>query len=58
MQAGEQERLEVHDTAIIRVGNAGAFTFTINGHPAKSLGPPGSIRTAVIAKDTLARYVQ
>jgi len=58
MQAGEQERVEAHDTAMIRVGNAGAFTFTINGQPAKSLGPPGSIRTAVISKDTLARYVQ
>jgi len=58
MQAGDQERVEVHDTATIRVGNAGAFAFTINGHPAKSLGPPGSIRTAVVSKDTLARYVQ
>ena len=58
MQAGDQERVEVHEAATIRVGNAGAFAFTINGHPAKSLGPPGSIRTAVVSKDTLARYVQ
>jgi cytoskeleton protein RodZ len=58
MQAGDQERLEVHDKAVIRVGNAGAFTFAINGRPAKPLGPAGSIRTAVITKDTLARYIQ
>jgi cytoskeleton protein RodZ len=58
MQAGDKERLELHDKAVIQVGNAGAFTFAINGRPAKSLGPPGSIRTAVITKDTLARYLQ
>lgn len=58
MRAGDKERVEARDRALIRVGNAGAFTFTVNGVPAKPLGPAGSVRTAIITKDTLSRYLQ
>ncbi len=58
MHAGDKEKLEVRAKAVILVGDAGAFTFSINGRPAKSLGPAGSVKTAIITKDTLASYVQ
>jgi cytoskeleton protein RodZ len=58
MHAGDKEKQEVREKAVIQVGDAGAFTFSINGRPAKSLGPAGSVKTAVITKDTLASYVQ
>jgi cytoskeleton protein RodZ len=58
MHAGDKEKQEVREKGVIVVGDAGAFTFSINGRPAKSLGPAGSVRTAIITKDTLASYVQ
>lgn len=58
MHAGDKERQEVRDKAIIQVGNAGAFAFSINGRKAKLLGPAGTVRTAIITKDTLASYVE
>lgn len=58
MHAGDKEKQEVREKAVILVGDAGAFTFSINGRPAKSLGPAGSVKTAIITKDTLASYVQ
>jgi hypothetical protein len=58
MHAGDKEKQEVREKAVIQVGDAGTFTFSINGRPAKSLGPAGSVRTAIITKDTLASYVQ
>jgi cytoskeleton protein RodZ len=58
MHAGDKERQEVREKAVIQVGNAGAFTFSINGRSGKPLGPAGAVRTAIITKDTLASYVQ
>jgi cytoskeletal protein RodZ len=57
MHAGDKERQEVRAKAVIQVGDAGSFTFSINGRPARPLGPAGSVRTAIITKDTLASYV-
>ena len=58
MLAGEKDVREVRDSALIEVGNAGAFAFSIDGRPGKPLGVEGQVRTARITRDTLARYVQ
>lgn len=58
MQAGEREAFDVRDTAVIDVGNAGAFAFSVNGRPGRPLGEAGQVRTARITKETLADYVQ
>jgi cytoskeletal protein RodZ len=58
MHAGETEVHEARDTAVIDVGNAGTFAYSINGRPGKSLGGEGQVRTARISRDTLAQYVQ
>jgi cytoskeleton protein RodZ len=58
MHAGDKETQEVREKAIIQVGDAGTFAFSINDRPGKSLGPPGSVRTLTLTHDTLTRYLQ
>jgi cytoskeletal protein RodZ len=58
MLAGEKDVRQVRDSALIEVGNAGAFAFSVDGRPGKPLGQEGQVRTARITRDTLARYVQ
>ncbi len=58
MHAGETEVREIRDSAIIDVGNAGTFAYSIDGRPGKALGVEGQVRTARITRDTLAQYIQ
>jgi cytoskeleton protein RodZ len=58
MHAGETDVHDVRDTAVIDVGNAGTFAYSINGRPGKSLGGEGQVRTARISRETLAQYIQ
>jgi len=58
MLAGEKEVRQIRDTAVIEVGNAGAFAFSVDGRPGKSLGQTGQVRTARITKETLAQYLE
>lgn len=58
MQAGEKETRQVRQSAIIDVGDAGAFAFSIDGRPGRSLGDVGQVRTARITRETLASYLK
>jgi cytoskeleton protein RodZ len=58
MLAGEKEVRPVREEAIIEVGDAGAFAFSIDGRRGKPLGQPGQVRTARITRPTLARYLE
>jgi len=58
MRSGEKEVRDVRDTAIVEVGDAGAFAFSINGRPGKALGEAGQVRTMTITKDTMAEYLR
>ena len=58
MHPGENEIREVHDTAVIDVGDAGAFAFSINGRPGKPLGASGQVRAFRITKETFTQFVQ
>ena len=58
MTAGQKETLEVQDKVVIEVGNAGAFAFAVDGRPGKPLGGPGTVRTIILTKDTLAQFLQ
>jgi cytoskeletal protein RodZ len=58
MQPGERVVHEVRNSAVIEVGDAGAFAFSVNGRPGKSLGETGQVKTARLTKDTLADLVR
>ena len=58
VEAGERQTYEVRDAAVISVGDAGAFGFSIDGRPGRSLGDAGQVRTARITRETLASYIR
>ena len=58
MQSGERETYDVREAAVIEVGDAGAFAFTVNGRPGRPLGAAGQMRSARITKETLPDYIQ
>jgi cytoskeleton protein RodZ len=57
MQAGERVVHEVREEAVVEVGDAGAFAFTINGRAGRSLGAAGQVRKARITPATAAEYL-
>lgn len=58
MEAGQREAFAVRDAAVIDVGDAGTFAFSVNGRPGRPLGDAGQRRTARITRETLATWVQ
>jgi cytoskeletal protein RodZ len=58
MQAGETDVREVRDSAVIEVGDAGAFAFSLDGHPGRSLGTAGQVRSARITRDTMSSFLR
>jgi hypothetical protein len=58
MAAGDKESRPARDTIRIDVGNAGAFAFSIDGHPGKPLGQPGQVRTITVTRETASKYLQ
>lgn len=58
MQPGEKEVRRIRDAAVIEIGDAGAFAFSINGRPGRSLGDAGQVKTARITRATLAEYLR
>jgi cytoskeleton protein RodZ len=42
---------------VVKVGNAGVFTYTINGTPGRSLGAPGAVVNERIGVDNLASFL-
>jgi hypothetical protein len=58
MRAGERQVREVRTSAVVQIGDAGAFAFSINGRPGKPLGVAGQVRTLTFTKDTMAEYIR
>ena len=58
MQPGDKEAVDVRELAVVVVGDAGAFEFTVNGRPGRSLGASGEVATARISHDTLSGYLR
>jgi len=48
MQPGERIARRVVREAIVQVGDAGAFAFSINGRPGRPLGEAGQVRTLTV----------
>ncbi|HEX6322677.1 MAG TPA: RodZ domain-containing protein [Vicinamibacterales bacterium] len=58
LNAGDRETHEIREGAVVRIGDAGAMTFTINGRPSKPIGPPGSPETIRITRDNFKEFIQ
>jgi cytoskeleton protein RodZ len=58
VEAGERLTYQVRRQAVLDVGDAGAFEYTVNGRPGRSLGAAGQVRTARLNPDTLDDYLR
>ena len=57
MQGGERESYQAGDEIVINIGDAGAFEFTINQRPGRSLGAPGEVVTARITHQNVGSFL-
>jgi hypothetical protein len=58
MEPGEKAVRQVREAAVIEIGDAGAFAFSIDGRPGRSLGESGQVTTARITRETVAQYLR
>jgi cytoskeleton protein RodZ len=57
MQPGEQQTIEVHDEAVLRVGDPAAFAFSINSTAGKLIGLPGEPVTVRVTPQNFRTFV-
>jgi cytoskeletal protein RodZ len=57
MQPGERERVEARDEILLNIGDAGAFSFTLNGRPGRRLGEAGEVVTTRITPENYREYL-
>lgn len=57
MQAGERETINARDHILLRVGDAGALTYFVNGRVGRSLGSPGEAVSIRITNDNSSTWV-
>ena len=58
MEAGERETVTVRDTAVVDIGNAGLFAFSIDGRPGKPVGTRGQVTSIRLTRATIDRYLR
>jgi hypothetical protein len=58
LQPGEQRTIEVHDEAVLLVGDPEAFAFSINGVAGRSLGPAGEAVTVHITTQNYQDFLR
>jgi hypothetical protein len=58
MQAGERDSRDVAAEAVIEVGDAGAFAYSVNGREGKPLGAEGQVRSLKLTPATAAQYLR
>ena len=58
MKAGEHESHAVQREAVVEIGDAGAFAFSMNGQPGKILGDAGQVKTLKLTPATAAQYLR
>jgi cytoskeleton protein RodZ len=56
MQPGERQRIQAQKEVRLKVGDAGAFVWSLNGRRARSLGAAGSARQATITQANYKRF--
>jgi cytoskeletal protein RodZ len=58
VRAGEKQSVTIARDATIEVGDAGAFSYLINGKPGKSLGDKGQVKTLKLTPATAAQFIR
>jgi cytoskeletal protein RodZ len=58
MKPGEHESHTVAREAVVEIGNAGAFAFSIDGRQGKSVGGPGQVTILKLTPATASEYVR
>jgi cytoskeletal protein RodZ len=58
MQRGDREVHSIRREAVVEVGNAGAFAFSVNGREGKSLGEAGQKKTLRLNQANFNQYVR
>ena len=58
MPAGEKQVFPVAKEATVEIGDAGAFAYSVNGKPGKSLGDKGQVRTLKITPATASQFIR
>jgi cytoskeleton protein RodZ len=57
LQPGERQTLEITEEALLRVGDPGALSISINGQTGRVLGPPGQPINVKITKDNFKEFL-
>jgi cytoskeletal protein RodZ len=57
LEPGEHQIAEMRQTLVLRAGNAGALTITIDGAAARPLGKLGQVVTARLNRDNVKEYL-
>jgi cytoskeletal protein RodZ len=58
MKPGERESHTVEREAVLEIGNAGAFAYSVNGRPGRPVGDPGESKTLKLTPGTASEYVR
>ena len=58
LQAGERQTVTADRDMVLDVGNAGAFSWTINGQPAQALGREGRPRRVTVTRENAQSFVR
>ena len=57
MNAGEKRSVTAREQIALNVGDAGAFAYTLNGRPGKSLGAPGKVVSVRITPSNVHEFL-
>ena len=58
LEPGERITVDAKDRLSFRVGDAGAFAFTLNGTPGRPVGRNGEVREFTITRENAAAYLR
>lgn len=58
MEPGDRQRIQAQKELRVRVGDAGAFVWSLNGRAARPLGAAGVARSARITQATIKRFLR
>jgi cytoskeletal protein RodZ len=58
LQAGERETITARSEVRLRVGDAAAMEYSVNGRPGRQLGPAGAIRNVTITPNSVRTFLR